>query len=50
MKTGVISSRKPQEKILDILSRYRTFGSAPVGFTKASDAKAMKAVVEGYAQ
>lgn len=49
MKTGVISSRKPQEKILDILSRYRTFGSAPVGFTKASDAKAMKAVVEGYA-
>lgn len=49
MKTGVISSRKPQERILDILSRYRTFGSAPVGFTKASDAKAMKAVVEGYA-
>ena len=49
MKTGVISSRKPQEKILDILSRYRTFGSAPVGFTKASDAKVMKAVVEGYA-
>ena len=31
MKTGVISSRKPQERILDILNQYRTFRSAPIG-------------------